>query len=57
MIGCLLVYHTSHELFVNYKFLVLVWIWLHSCLPYGPRLGLVKLILYHVNFLIIQKPN
>jgi hypothetical protein len=45
MIGCLLIYQTCHELFVNYNFLVLVWIWLHVCLSYDPRLGLVKLIL------------
>jgi hypothetical protein len=50
MIGCLLIYQTYHELCVIYNFLVLVWIWLHACLLYDPRLGLVKLILYHVNF-------
>jgi hypothetical protein len=57
MIGCLVIYQTCHELFVNYNFLVLVWIWLHACLSYDPRLGLVKFIVYHVNFLTIQKPN
>jgi hypothetical protein len=57
MIGCLLIYQTCHELFVNYNFLFLVWIWLHVCLSYDPCLGLVKLILYHVNFVTIQKPN
>jgi hypothetical protein len=57
IIGCLLIYQTCHELFVNYNFLVLVWIWLHVCLSYDHRLGLVKLILYHVNFVTIQKPN
>jgi hypothetical protein len=49
MIGCLLIYQTCRELFVNYSFLVLVWIWLHACFLYVSRLGLVKLILYHVN--------
>jgi hypothetical protein len=57
MIGCLLIYQTYHELFVNYNFLVLVWIWLHVCLSYDPRLGPIKLILYHVNFVTIQKPK
>jgi hypothetical protein len=50
MIGYWLIYQTYHELFVNYNFLVLVWIWLHVCLSYDSCLGLVKLILYHVNF-------
>jgi hypothetical protein len=50
MICCLLIYQTYHELWVTYNFLVLVWIWLHDCLSYDPCLGLVKLILYHVNF-------
>jgi hypothetical protein len=36
---------------------VLVWVWLHACLSYDFHLGLVKLILYHVNFVTIQKPN
>jgi hypothetical protein len=53
MIGCLLIYQTRHELFVNYSLLVLVWIWLHDCLSYDSHLGLVKLILYHVNFVTI----
>jgi hypothetical protein len=57
MIGYLLIYQTCHELFVNYNFLVLVWIWLHACLSYDPLLGLVKLILCHVSFVTIQKPN
>jgi hypothetical protein len=57
MIGCLSIYQTYHKLFVNYSFLVLVWIWLHTCLSYDSRLGLVKLIVYHVNFVTIQKPN
>jgi hypothetical protein len=53
MIGCLLIYQTCYELFVNYNFLVLVWIWLLVCLSYDPLLCLVKLILYHVNFVTI----
>jgi hypothetical protein len=53
MISCLLVYQTCHEIFVNYKFLVIVWIWLYACLSHDPCLGLVKLILYHVNFVTI----
>jgi hypothetical protein len=57
MICCLLFYQTYLELFVNYNFLVLVWVWLHTCLACDPRLGLVKLILYHVNSVTIQKPN
>jgi hypothetical protein len=57
MIDCLLIYQIYHELFVIYNFLVLVWIWLHACLSYDPGIGLVKLILYHVNFVTIQKPN
>jgi hypothetical protein len=57
MIGCLLIYQTRHELFVNYSLLVLVWIWLHDCLSYDSCLGLIKLILYHVNFVTIQKAN
>jgi hypothetical protein len=57
MIGCLLIYQTCHELFVSYNFLVLVWIGLHASLSYDPRLGLVKLILYHANFVTIQKPK
>jgi hypothetical protein len=44
MIGCLLIYQTGHELFVNYNFLVLVWIWLHARLSYDSCLGLVQLI-------------
>jgi hypothetical protein len=54
MIGCLLIYQTCYELFVNYNFLVLVWIWLHDCLSYDSRLGLVKSILYHINFITID---
>jgi hypothetical protein len=50
MIGCLLIYQTYHKLCVNYNFLILVWIWLHACLSYDPRLVLIKLILYHINF-------
>jgi hypothetical protein len=57
MIGCVLIYHTCHKLFVNHNFLVLVWIWLHACLSYDSLLGLIKLILYHVNSVTIQKPN
>jgi hypothetical protein len=53
MIGCLLFYQTCHKLFVNYNFLVLVWVWLHACLSSDPHLGLVKFILYHVNFVTI----
>jgi hypothetical protein len=29
----------------------------HACLSFDPHLGLVKLILYHVNFVTIQKPT
>jgi hypothetical protein len=54
MIGCLLIYQTYHELCVIYNFLVLVWIWLHACLSYDPRLGMIKLILYHINFVTTQ---
>jgi hypothetical protein len=37
MICCLLIYQTCYELFVNYNFLVLVWIWLHACLLYDSK--------------------
>jgi hypothetical protein len=57
MICYLLIYKTFHELFVNHTFLVLVWIWLHACLSCVSCLGLVKLILYHVNSVTIQKPK
>jgi hypothetical protein len=42
----------SCELFIKYNFLVLGCIWLPACLSYDSRLVLVKLILYHVDFII-----
>jgi hypothetical protein len=50
MIDCLLAYQTCHELFVNFNFLVLLCVWLHAWLSFDPLFDLVKLFLYHVNF-------
>jgi hypothetical protein len=50
-------YHACLDLSVNCKYLVSMWLWLYACWSYDPPLGLVKLILYHVNFVTIHKPN
>jgi hypothetical protein len=49
MIDHLLFYDTCLDLSVNCKYLVLVWIWSFVYMSYVPLVGLVKLILYHVN--------
>jgi hypothetical protein len=52
MMRCLVSYHAYLDLSVNCKFVVSMWLCLHACWSYDPPLGLVKLILYHVNFVI-----
>jgi hypothetical protein len=54
MIGCMLLIHACLYPFVNCQYLVLALIWLYAYLSYVPRFGLVKLIVYHVNFVTIR---
>jgi hypothetical protein len=57
MMRFLVFYHACLDLSVNCKYLVSMWLCLYACWSYGPPLGLIKLILNHVNFITIQKPN
>jgi hypothetical protein len=51
-IGCCLFCYSCLDLSVICKCLVLVWIYLYVAISFVPLVGLVKLILYHVNFVI-----
>jgi hypothetical protein len=50
MIGCPMFYHAYLDLFINCNYLAFVWLWLYACLSYDPCLRLIKLFLYHINF-------
>jgi hypothetical protein len=53
MMKCMMFYHACLDLSANCKYLVCMSLWLYACWSYDSSLGLVKLILYYVNFVTI----